>query len=64
MSNSLSNRSPEHAAALDITLAIIANSNPLTSSGPKNSAEYGERAASYANAIFNKVLENLQKDDK
>lgn len=60
MSNSLAPVSPAHAAALDITLAIIAKSD-FVSAGTAGPDAYGKRASDFANAIFNSVLENLQK---
>lgn len=58
MSNSLSSKSPEHAAALDLVLAAIANVQNLTRANPN--AENGKQVAEFINALFNETLKNLQ----
>lgn len=61
MSNSLSPKSPANAAALDITMAVIAKTEFVIDDGLRTPEDNGKRAAAFANALFNGVLENLQK---
>lgn len=61
MSNSLTPKSPANAAALDITLAVIANTTFAVNANAKTPAENGAAAAEFANAIFNSVLENIKQ---
>ena len=61
MSTSLTSKSATHAAALDITLAILAKTEFKAAGGTSSADFYGKKAAEFANAIFNSALENLQK---
>ncbi|MFP6861236.1 hypothetical protein [Pseudomonas sp.] len=61
MSNSLSSKSANHAAALDITLAALAKLDLIPyRSGTKTAEWTGDEIAKFANAVFNATLKNLQ----
>ncbi|WP_165674691.1 hypothetical protein [Metapseudomonas otitidis] len=59
MSNSLTPKSPAHAAALDVVLAAIASIEQLTHSTPDE--ESGRQVAAFVNTLFNETLKNFQK---
>jgi hypothetical protein len=61
MSNPQIHKSPDHATALDITLAIIAKTDFSMSAGTSGPEGNGKKAGEFANAIFNSVLDNLQR---
>lgn len=62
MSNPMLNRSPEQAAALELTLAVIARlENSQFVNARMAPAQRGKEAAEFINAIYNETLANLRK---